>query len=103
MNATATTSEWWPSTRPESLGLTKFEEVDDEDQGLARGDDAAGALIAIAQVRRNHETATTSDFHAHNALVPTLDDVTLTEGEHERFTAVPGRVELSPLVTPMPP
>src|SRR6476661_7733576 len=77
-------------------GSADVHEVDDEDQRLSGGDGAAGAAVAVAQVGRDGELAPTADLHAGDALVPALDHSAGAEGEVERSTAVPRRVELLP-------
>src|SRR6478735_6880040 len=69
-------------------------EVDDEDQGLARGDGAARAPVAVGELRRDGELAAAAHLHALDALVPAGDDHPDAEPEVERSAAVPRRVEL---------
>src|SRR5690606_23065921 len=78
----------WP------VGSAHVHEVDDEDERLAALDRAAGATVAVAQVRRDGDLAPAADLHAEQALVPALDDLADTDREVERLTAVPRRVEL---------
>src|SRR3954470_5274316 len=70
------------------------DQVDDEDEGLARLDDAARAAVAVSEVRRDDELAAAADLHARDALVPAGDDLAGAEAEPQRLAAVPGRVEL---------
>src|SRR5581483_7544419 len=65
-----------------------------EDERLAGLDRAAGAPVAIAQVRRDDELAPTADLHAGHALVPARDDPAAAEREAEGLAAVPAGVEL---------
>lgn len=53
------------------------EKIDDEDQGLAACDDTTSASIAVTHMRRNGETATTTDLHPLHAFVPALNDLAL--------------------------
>lgn len=45
-------------------------------------------------MRGNGKLALLADLHADEALVPTLDDLPLTDGELERLVAVIAGVEL---------
>ena len=45
-------------------GSADAEQVDHEDQRLARLDRAAGAAVAVPEVRRDHELAAAADLHA---------------------------------------
>ena len=64
------------------------DQVADEDQGLPRLDRAAGAAVAVAEVRRDDQLAPAADLHALHALVPAGDD--LADAELERAAARPG-------------
>src|SRR5205085_2969315 len=75
-------------------GLADVDEVDDEDQRLAGLDGAAGAAVAVAQVRRDDQLAPAADLHPEQAVVPALDDLADTDAEGQRLTAVPRGVEL---------
>src|SRR4029079_2108271 len=59
------------------------DQVDDEDQGLARLDDGARAACAVAQVGRDDEPTAAADLHADDTAVPAGDDVAGTERERE--------------------
>src|SRR5450432_793863 len=74
--------------------LLHVDQVDDEDQRLAWRDRAAGAAIAVGQVRRNHQPAAAADPHAGNAVVPAFDDAAATERKRQRVAAAPRAVEL---------
>ena len=65
-----------------------------EDQRLARLDDAAGAAVAVAEVRRDDQPAAAADLHPLHAGVPAGDDLADAEAELQRRAAVVGRVEL---------
>ena len=56
--------------------------------------DAAGAAVAVPEVRRDHELAAAADLHALHALVPAGDDLADAEPELQRRAAVVRRVEL---------
>src|SRR5438445_12773002 len=72
-----------------SAGL---DEVDDEDERLARCD-ALVALFAVTEGRRNDELAPSTFFHPGDTLLPALDDLTEREA-HRLAPAVPRGVEL---------
>ena len=50
--------------------LAHAEQVDDEDERLVGADDAAGAALAVGQVRRDRDAPPAADLHAGHALVP---------------------------------
>src|SRR6185312_6302406 len=58
-------------------------------RGIGR-DHAAGAASAVAEFGGNQQGALAAHVHAGHALVPTLDDHALAQGEGERFVAVVG-------------
>src|SRR3954469_8172039 len=74
--------------------LADADQVDDEHQGRAGLDDAAGAALAVGLVRGDGQPAPSADLHAGDALVPALDDHADAEAELQRVAAVPGGVEL---------
>ena len=76
------------------LGQPTLEQVDHEDQRLAGLDHPAGAAVAVAQVRRDHELPAAADLHALHAGVPALDDLADAEPELQRLAPVVRRVEL---------
>jgi len=76
-------------------GSADVEQVDDEDERLARLDDAAGAAVAVAQVRRDGQLPAAADAHPGHAPVPAGDDLPPAQPEAERVVAAPGRVELA--------
>src|SRR5262249_9797297 len=55
-----------------------------------------------AQVGRDQQLPLATGLHAGDALVPTLDDLTLTDLERERLAAVLGAVELRTLLVVLP-
>lgn len=57
------------------------EQLHIEDQSCVRRNGARIALRPVCQVRRNPQLPLTSDFHAGDALIPSLDDLALAEGE----------------------
>src|SRR6185312_12645415 len=75
-------------------GSAHVHQVDHEDQGLAAGDRRSGPAVAIGQVRGDLQAAAPADLHAHQALVPALDDLSDADPEVQRLTAVPGGIEL---------
>src|SRR5512133_478644 len=74
--------------------LAHAHEVHDEDERLVGADDAAGAALAVGQVRRDRDAPPAADLHAGHALVPSGDDLALAELELEGVAAVPRGVEL---------
>src|SRR4051794_8499510 len=76
--------------------LLHADQVNHEDESLARLDHAARAPVAVPQVRRNRQLAAATDLHAGDALVPPRDHTATAERERERLAPVPGRVELLP-------
>lgn len=71
-----------------------------KDKRRVRRDDTAGAARAIAQLRRDDETATAAGLHrwdavaASDAHVPALDDLAGANAEGERPAAVVRAVKL---------
>ena len=54
-----------------AAGLLDGDEVDDEDEVLVRADVAGWSpLLAVGEVRRDHQLATAADLHARDALRP---------------------------------
>src|SRR4051812_22997391 len=74
--------------------LAHAHEVHDEDERLVGTDDAAGAALAVGQVRRDRDAPPAADLHPGHALVPAGDDLALAELELEGVAAVPRGVEL---------
>ena len=58
------------------------EELDVEVEGGAAGDDVAGALVAVAELRGHDQLALLAHAHAEDALLPALDH--LRSGEREK-------------------
>ena len=85
---------WRPVDHTTSVGSADVEQVHHEDQGLAGLDDAAGATVAVPEVRRDHQLAPAADLHALHARVPAGDDLADAEAERQRLAAVVGGVEL---------
>src|SRR5690606_29192674 len=79
---------------PVRPGSADAEEVHHEDEGLVRGDDPAGPLRSVAEVRRDRDAAPAAQPHACDALVPPVDDLPGSEAEPEGVATVPGGVEL---------
>src|ERR1700675_1629954 len=69
-------------------------QIDIEDQGRSRGNDAARTVIAVGKVRGNNEPTTLADLHSGNALIPTLDDGARTQREFKGLTAGARAIEL---------
>src|SRR5690606_210754 len=76
---------------PRGVASGDAEQVDDEDQRLAR-EAVAGARRAVRQVRRHDELAAPADLHAGDALLPARDEA--AQREVDRLPAVPRGVEL---------
>src|SRR5438552_2988744 len=71
-----------------------------EDQRRARRNHAAGAPIAVAEMRRDDELALAAHAHRAHALVPALDDASLADRKHQRLAAIHRRVELLSALQP---
>src|SRR5699024_12505785 len=69
-------------------------EIADEDQTLTGLDHPAGSLVAVRQMRRNLQSASSSDLHPLDALIPAGDDHSGTETELQRRAATVRGVEL---------
>ncbi len=79
---------------PSAYVLLHREQVDDEDEGLVRCDDATGAARAVRHRGGDRQLATTPDLHPLDAGIPARDHLTSAELELEGLPAVPRRVEL---------
>ena len=73
-------------------------QIDIEDQGRTRRDDAARTVIAIGKIRGNDEPAALADLHSRNTLVPTLDDRARAKRKFERPAGIARTIELLALV-----
>lgn len=69
--------------------LFDLEKLDVEDQG-AVGRDARKSLAAVGKVSRNADSTLTTDSHASNTNVPTLNDLSGTKLEAERLALLVG-------------
>lgn len=56
--------------------------------------------LAITQMRRHQQFALAAHLHAHDPLVPTLDDPARADHALERFAPVPGGIELGAVFQP---
>src|SRR6059058_3033517 len=65
---------WAPGDRVRSRRRSVRDEVDHEDQGLARLDRRGRALVAVGEVGGDGQLATAADLHALHTQVPALDD-----------------------------
>src|SRR5699024_12453290 len=63
-------------------------EIADEDQTLTGLDHPAGSLVAVGQMRRNLQSAPSSDLHPLDALIPAGDDHSGSETELQRRAAI---------------
>ena len=76
------------------LALVDAHKLRVEDERGVGGDDATDGAVAVGKVRLDGELALLADLHAHEALIPALDDLTLADSEAERLVAVAAGVEL---------
>ena len=68
------------------LNLLNLQQFDVKDEGCVRRDSAvASSLSAIRKISGDDEATFASHFHASDALVPALDDLTGTKREAERL------------------
>ncbi|MCW2747260.1 MAG: dehydrogenase, partial [Nocardioidaceae bacterium] len=74
---------WW--------GLGDAEQVDHEDQSLAR-ELVTASRGTVCEVRRDRELAASADLHTRNAFLPTPNEA--LKRKLDRLATVPGRVEL---------
>ena len=74
-----------------AAGLADVQQIDHEDQGLAR-QPMSSAFRAVGEGRRTDQLAASAHLHARNALLPAFDQV--PQGERDGLAAVPRRVEL---------
>lgn len=72
--------------------LLDLKELDVEDQS-AVGGNAGKGTAAVGKVRGDGETTLTTNSHASNTDVPTLDHLTLAELEGERGTLLVGCIK----------
>src|SRR5262249_24496914 len=73
------------------------EEFDLKDERGVGRDDAARALSAVAEMRRDGEFADAADLHRRDALIPALDNAAPAERERERLSPVARTVEFLPV------
>lgn len=78
--------------------LLNLQELDVEDES-AVGWDTRKSLAAVGEVGWNGETTLSTDGHAGNTDVPSLDDLASTELEAEWLTLLVGYVMLVMLLT----
>src|SRR5437773_952920 len=71
-----------------------------EDQRRARRNHAAGAPVAVAEMRRDDELALAAHAHRADAFVPAFDDAAAPDRKHERLAAVVRRIELLAALEP---
>src|SRR5436190_24327755 len=71
-----------------------------EDQRRARRHHAAGAPVAVAEMRRDDELALAAHAHRADAFVPAFDDASLADREHQGLAAIDRRVELLSALQP---
>src|SRR5437667_5732939 len=76
------------------------EQLDLEDQRRARRNHAAGAPIAVAEMRRDDELALPAHAHRADAFVPAFDDASLAGLKHQRLAAIDRRVVLLSTLQP---
>src|SRR5512135_3422403 len=90
------------ATRPSNAGriscLLDRQQLDVEDQrGIGRND-AAGAALSVAELRRDDQRSLAADLHGGDALIPAGDDALHADGKLEGRAAVDGRIEFSALL-----
>ena len=71
------------------VGLFDSKQLDIEGE-LAVRRNAGQRLAAVREVRRNGQPALTADRHAHNADIPSLDDLATASLEAERLALLVG-------------
>ena len=74
--------------------LVDLHQLDVKIQRRPRRNDVTGSTITIGQPRRDDQLTTRPGTHVEQTLVPSLDHLTLAQGELERLAAVQARVEL---------
>lgn len=79
-----------------SRNLLNLEELDIKDE-LGVGGDAGESLLAVCEGGRDGDTTLTTDSHAGDTNVPTLDDLTLAELEGEGLALLVGIEDLAVL------
>lgn len=79
-----------------SSTLLDLEELNVEDK-LGVGGNAGEGLLAVCKRRRDGDTTLTTDSHAGDTDVPTLDDLALSELEGERLALLVGVEDLAVL------
>lgn len=79
-----------------SSSLLDLKELDVEDK-LRVGGDAGQSLLSVCKSGRDGDATLTTDSHAGDTDVPTLDDLTLSELEGERLALLVGVKDLAVL------
>src|SRR5215469_13715129 len=69
-------------------------QFDVEDQRGVWRDDAAGAAGAIAELRRDDQSALAADFHGRHTFIPAGDHLPPADRKFKRLAAVDRAVEL---------
>lgn len=77
-----------------SAGASNIQQLHVEDECGVRGDQAAGARAAVAELGRQLEAALLANAHATQAVVPASNDVARTKAEPEGHTTFDRRVKL---------
>src|ERR1700744_2935724 len=76
-----------PSSR--SAASANADQVHDEHEGLVGSDRPTGAALAVREHRRDRDPPAAADPHPGHALIPTGDDLALTQAELEGAATVP--------------
>src|SRR5262245_5282659 len=76
------------------MGLLDFEQLDVEEEGGVRRDDASGATSAVSHVGWNGKGSSAATFDPADSLVPASNPPAGAEVRREWFVAVAGAVEL---------
>src|SRR5437660_9217203 len=74
---------WYATEGAEKLFLGRHdsEQLNIEDQGCVRGDDARVSLRSVAQIWRDAQLALAANFHSGYAFFPSFDHVAFADGE----------------------
>lgn len=74
--------------------LVDLDELGLEDESGVGRNGVTGTAGAVAELGFDGELALLADLHAEEALIPTLDDLTLADSEVQRLATVVARIEL---------
>src|SRR5688572_25661416 len=77
---------------------SNVQQLDVEEQGRVRRNDAAGAACAVPVRRGERQRAPPADLHSGNALIPAANHLAGAQAECKRVVPIARAVELHPLV-----